>query len=86
MDACPICFLKVLVPSPFQIGRATEDGNFSRPFEFIAAVHAPDGDKSVKGAKRRGLPREPLILLSPSGIFLAAMNHGRMKFSRLFRF
>jgi len=44
------------------------DINFSRPNEFIAAQSTPDKAVCVKGAKRRGLPREPLTRLVLAGI------------------
>lgn len=46
----------------------------SRPNEFIDAHFAPDKAVGVKGAKRRGLTRETLILAGLSGIVHAAMN------------
>ena len=51
---------------------------FSRPNEFIAEYHKPDEGRNVKGAKRRGT-REPLMLLTLSGILQEAMNLGRLK-------
>ncbi|MDL2273919.1 hypothetical protein LJC34_05205 [Oscillospiraceae bacterium OttesenSCG-928-G22] len=47
---------------------------FSQPNEFIIALYPPEKDGNVKGAKRRGLTREPLILLDFSGILNAVMG------------
>jgi hypothetical protein len=47
---------------------------FGRPNEFIIAHLSPEKDGNVKGAERRGLTREPLILLAFSDIFGAVMG------------
>ena len=47
---------------------------FSRPNEFIAAISLPEKGGNIKGAKRRGQTREPLILQASPVFFSAAMK------------
>lgn len=51
-----------------QVGKMRGGQCSSRPNEFIVALHKLDKDGNVKGAKRRGVPREPLIFLDLSSI------------------